>query len=64
MAEIKAIRRKISARLWKAKREGRLTAELRAMDRRADEWLKNGDQRNGNGAPRVHRNGRKAKAKK
>ncbi len=40
LAEIKAIRRKLSARLMKAHKAGRLDQEMRAMDRRADEAMR------------------------
>lgn len=39
VAEIKKIRRKISKRLADADKKGRLYAELRAMDRHADQVL-------------------------
>ena len=39
VAEIKTIRHKISRRLAEADKKGRLLAELRAIDRRADQVL-------------------------
>jgi hypothetical protein len=40
LVEVKKIRRKLSARLMKAHRAGRLDQELQAMDRRADQAMR------------------------